>query len=69
VAPKYRSAGSLSILEGTLWLMPVVRFRSYERGYRNVANASSSTGLPTTNSHNARSAKLNFHIPHAGVLQ
>jgi len=21
-----------------------------------------------TNSHNARSAKLNFHIPHAGVL-
>ncbi|KAF9468127.1 PRMT5-domain-containing protein [Collybia nuda] len=25
-------------------------------------------GLPTTNSHNARSAKLNFHIPHAGVL-
>lgn len=25
-------------------------------------------GLPITNSHNARSAKLNFHIPHAGVL-
>ncbi|KAF8896284.1 PRMT5 arginine-N-methyltransferase-domain-containing protein [Infundibulicybe gibba] len=25
-------------------------------------------GLPLTNSHNARSAKLNFHIPHAGVL-
>lgn len=26
-------------------------------------------GLPTTNSHNVRSAKLNFYIPHAGVLQ
>ncbi|KAF7965889.1 hypothetical protein HWV62_41010 [Athelia sp. TMB] len=25
-------------------------------------------GLPPTNSHNARSAKLAFHIPHAGVL-
>jgi len=25
-------------------------------------------GLPTTNSHNARSAKLEFYIPHAGVL-
>ncbi|KAI3618068.1 shk1 kinase-binding protein 1 [Moniliophthora roreri] len=25
-------------------------------------------GLPPTNSHNIRSAKLNFHIPHAGVL-
>ncbi|RDX42125.1 PRMT5-domain-containing protein [Lentinus brumalis] len=25
-------------------------------------------GLPLTNSHNARSAKLTFHIPHAGVL-
>jgi type II protein arginine methyltransferase len=25
-------------------------------------------GLPPTNSHNARSAKLTFHIPHAGVL-
>ena len=27
------------------------------------------TGLPFTNSHNARSAKLRFYIPHAGVLQ
>ncbi|KDQ57189.1 hypothetical protein JAAARDRAFT_35793 [Jaapia argillacea MUCL 33604] len=27
-----------------------------------------SRGLPPTNSHNARSAKLTFHIPHAGVL-
>ncbi|KAK7033061.1 protein arginine N-methyltransferase [Favolaschia claudopus] len=26
------------------------------------------TGLPLTNSHNARSAKLEFFIPHAGVL-
>ncbi|KAH9178266.1 PRMT5-domain-containing protein [Lactarius sanguifluus] len=25
-------------------------------------------GLPVTNSHNVRSAKLSFHIPHAGVL-
>lgn len=25
-------------------------------------------GLPFTNSHNIRSAKLTFHIPHAGVL-
>ncbi|KAJ3830210.1 shk1 kinase-binding protein 1 [Lentinula raphanica] len=25
-------------------------------------------GLPPTNSHNTRSAKLRFHIPHAGVL-
>lgn len=25
-------------------------------------------GLPLTNSHNARAAKLTFHIPHAGVL-
>ncbi|KAG7089782.1 hypothetical protein E1B28_011434 [Marasmius oreades] len=25
-------------------------------------------GLPPTNTHNTRSAKLNFHIPHAGVL-
>ncbi|KAG6844122.1 hypothetical protein H0H87_009609 [Tephrocybe sp. NHM501043] len=25
-------------------------------------------GLPKTNSHNVRSAKLNFYIPHAGVL-
>ncbi|KAH9945240.1 PRMT5-domain-containing protein [Epithele typhae] len=25
-------------------------------------------GLPLTNSHNVRSAKLTFHIPHAGVL-
>ncbi|KAI0956054.1 hypothetical protein AcV7_006562 [Taiwanofungus camphoratus] len=25
-------------------------------------------GLPPTNSHNARSAKLTFHIPHAGIL-
>ena len=28
----------------------------------------SPAGLPLTNSHNARSAKLTFHIPHAGVL-
>ena len=27
------------------------------------------TGLPFTNSHNARSAKLRFYIPHAGILQ
>ncbi|KZT22367.1 PRMT5-domain-containing protein [Neolentinus lepideus HHB14362 ss-1] len=27
-----------------------------------------SRGLPLTNSHNTRSAKLTFHIPHAGVL-
>jgi type II protein arginine methyltransferase len=27
-----------------------------------------SLGLPVTNSHNIRSAKLTFHIPHAGVL-
>jgi protein arginine N-methyltransferase 5 len=27
-----------------------------------------SRGLPLTNSHNVRSAKLNFYIPHAGVL-
>ena len=26
------------------------------------------TGLPLTNSHNVRSAQLNFYIPHAGVL-
>ena len=26
------------------------------------------SGLPVTNSHNVRSAKLTFHIPHAGVL-
>ena len=26
------------------------------------------TGLPPTNTHNTRSAKLTFHIPHAGVL-
>ena len=26
------------------------------------------TGLPLTNSHNVRSAKLLFHIPHAGVM-
>ncbi|KAJ3856112.1 shk1 kinase-binding protein 1 [Lentinula lateritia] len=26
------------------------------------------SGLPPTNSHNTRSAKLRFHIPHAGVL-
>jgi protein arginine N-methyltransferase 5 len=25
-------------------------------------------GLPLTNSHNVRSAKLSFHIPHAGVM-
>ena len=25
-------------------------------------------GLPLTNSHNTRSAKLRFYIPHAGVL-
>ena len=28
-----------------------------------------SRGLPYTNSHNARSAKLRFYIPHAGILQ
>lgn len=27
------------------------------------------TGLPFTNSHNTRSAKLRFYIPHAGILQ
>lgn len=26
-------------------------------------------GIPFTNSHNARSASLRFHIPHAGILQ
>lgn len=26
------------------------------------------SGLPPTNSHNARSANLKFHIPHAGIL-
>lgn len=26
------------------------------------------TGLPLTNSHNTRSARLRFHIPHAGLL-
>lgn len=26
------------------------------------------TGVPLTNTHNARAAKLNFYIPHAGVL-
>ena len=28
----------------------------------------SAAGLPITNSHNTRSAKLAFHIPHGGVL-
>lgn len=28
----------------------------------------SASGLPITNSHNTRSVKLTFHIPHAGVL-
>ena len=27
-----------------------------------------STGLPLTNSHNTRAAKLTFHIPHGGAL-
>ena len=27
------------------------------------------SGVPFTNSHNARSASLRFHIPHAGILQ
>ena len=33
-----------------------------------VPELTSSTGIPITNAHNVRSAKLTFHIPHAGVL-
>lgn len=33
-----------------------------------IHGAHCKTGLPLTNSHNVRSAKLSFHIPHAGVM-
>ena len=33
-----------------------------------VGSSHACIGLPLTNSHNVRSAKLTFHIPHAGVL-
>ncbi|KAF9266605.1 PRMT5-domain-containing protein [Marasmius fiardii PR-910] len=33
-----------------------------------IADTAQLSGIPPTNTHNTRSAKLNFHIPHAGVL-
>lgn len=33
-----------------------------------IHGAHDKTGLPLTNSHNVRSVKLSFHIPHAGVM-
>lgn len=32
------------------------------------ADVLAETGLPLTNSHNTRAAKLTFHIPHGGAL-
>ncbi|KAG6827203.1 hypothetical protein H0H92_012808 [Tricholoma furcatifolium] len=53
---------------------PVLDARGTKIGVSNFLRrealiASAYAGLPKTNSHNVRSAKLDFYIPHAGVLQ
>lgn len=74
VAPKFRSAGTLSIRVGMRYSTNRVRGLLFARAML-IVNPFMFTslvvdvvGLPLTNSHNARSAKLTFHIPHAGVL-
>ena len=66
VGRKSRRVGTLSILgEILFWMLEVGMFNFL--GFGRVQPIS--IGLPTTNSHNARAAKLDFYIPHAGVLQ
>jgi len=65
VGQKFKNAGSLSIREKTQLLMREVRHSSLEQ---DIHGTHRKTGLPLTNSHNVRSAKLSFHIPHAGVM-
>jgi hypothetical protein len=66
-APKYKSAGSLSIHEGMRrWTSVPVQSTFLLKILHKLTGL---LGLPLTNSHNARSAKLDFFIPHAGVLQ
>jgi hypothetical protein len=72
VGNKYRNAGSSNIRDVTWYLTNEARLQDFAIGrWRPGADSfyvSFLTGLPVTNSHNVRSARLTFHIPHAGVL-
>jgi PRMT5 oligomerisation domain len=68
VDPKYKSVGNLSIHDGMLSLMLEVRILPRGWCHASINDDVSFLGLPLTNSHNARSARLRFHIPQAGVL-
>lgn len=78
VVLKFKNVGSLSIREVMWCSMREVRSvfwldSSFDiedpRLLMGFYDALLFAGLPLTNSHNARSAKLRFYIPHAGVLQ
>lgn len=60
----YKSAGHSSIHDQE----PFSTLKVWPYHFRFLPELKRSTGIPITNAHNVRSAKLTFHIPHAGVL-
>lgn len=60
----YKNAGHSSIHDQE----PFSTLKVWLYHFRFLPELTKSTGIPITNAHNVRSAKLTFHIPHAGVL-
>lgn len=67
VGVKFNNVGNLSIREKMRPSMNEVNLNS-EPSSQTYANYVECLGLPLTNSHNVRSAKLSFHIPHSGIM-
>jgi hypothetical protein len=63
----FNDAGNLSIREKMRPSMSEVNLNNGPSGQTDTDYVEC-LGLPLTNSHNVRSAKLSFHIPHAGVM-
>ena len=64
VVLKYKSVGHSSIHDQALFSTLKVSAQHSP----SLPELTRSTGIPITNAHNVRSAKLTFHIPYAGVL-
>ena len=64
VVLRYKSAGHSSIHDQT----PFSTLKVRAHHFKSIPQLTKLTGIPITNAHNVRSARLTFHIPHAGVL-
>jgi len=64
VVLRSKSAGHFSIHDEA----PFSTLKVRAHHFRWLPELTRAIGIPITNAHNVRSAKLTFHIPHAGVL-